>query len=449
MYLSDKEGKISFPKPRGYDPNRYALLARFLNADSRVRWKLNYTVTPMTDGPVQMRNGDSNNAGSFSSDYVGGNYRWPDGTYQHAALTELPPPRRGLPMPLGELYALRERIFQDHVNYQQGLMYFLANDSRVPQDLQRRVNRFGLDPNEFKRTGYWPHQLYVREGRRMVSDYVVTQADCESKRIAHDSVGLASYAMDSHFCQRVVVEEDGNTTVRNEGGFGHGCPKPYPVSYRSIVPKKEECSNLLVPVCLSSSHVAYGSIRMEPVFMILGQSAGTAAALAIDDEVAVQDLDYAKLKATLGKDEQRLVWREESRKRAKPLAGLVIDDVAAETTGLWSSGTLAPVCGPAYLHDGNNGKGEKTVTFKFTVPKPGEYQLNLLYVANPNRSTKTPVTVKAGDTKQDVVVNQRKRVDLGKPLGTYRIEDDMTVTVSNRDTDGFVVVDGLQLLPKP
>jgi hypothetical protein len=260
----------------------------------------------MTDGPVQMRNGDSNNAGSFSSDYVGGNYRWPDGTYKPGSFAELPQPRRGLPMPLRELYELRERIFQDHVNYQRGLMYFLANDSRVPKALRDRVNRFGLDPNEFQDTEFWPHQLYVREGRRMASAYVMTQANCESKRTVADSVGLASYAMDSHFCQRLVVEEDGNQTVRNEGGFGHGCPKPYPVSYRSIVPAREECANLLVPVCLSASHVAYGSIRMEPVFMILGQSAGMAAALAIDEKVAVQDVRYSKLKKRLIADKQRL-----------------------------------------------------------------------------------------------------------------------------------------------
>jgi hypothetical protein len=309
MYLTDKAEKIPFPKPSGYDPGRYALLARFLNADSRLRWTLNYTVTPMTDGPVQMRNGDSNNAGSFSSDYVGGNYRWPDGTYRPGSFEELPPPQHGLPMPLHELYELRERIFQDHVNYQQGLVYFLANDPRVPKVLQERVNRFGLDPHEFQDTGFWPHQLYVREGRRMVSQYVVTQADCESKRKVDDSVGLASYPMDSHFCQRVVVEEggtteNGKTTVRNEGGFGHRCPRPYPVSYRSIVPKEGECENLLVPVCLSASHVAYGSIRMEPVFMILGQSAGTAAAMAIDEGVALQKLDYTKLRERLEADKQ-------------------------------------------------------------------------------------------------------------------------------------------------
>ncbi len=176
MFLTDTAGKIAFPKPRGYDPGRYALLARFLNADPRIRWTLNYTTRPMTDGPVQVRVGDSNNAGSFSSDYVGGNYRWPDGTYEPGSFTELPAARRGLPVPLSELYELRERIFQDHVCYQQGLMYFLANDPRVPAELRDRVNRFGLDPNEFQDTGHWPHQLYVREGRRMVSEYVVTQA---------------------------------------------------------------------------------------------------------------------------------------------------------------------------------------------------------------------------------------------------------------------------------
>lgn len=308
MYLSNKEGKIPFPKPPGYDSGRYALLARFLHFDPGIEWRLNYTVTPMTDGPVQMRKGDSNNAGSFSSDYVGGNYRWPDGTYESGSFAELPPPRRGLRMPLRELYELREDIFQDHINYQQGLMYFLANDPQVQEELQERVNRFGLDPKEFQETGFWPHQLYVREGRRMVSDYVMTQANCEWERTADDSIGLASYPMDSHFCQRVVVEEEGIITVRNEGGFGYHCAGPYPISYRSIIPKKSECTNLIVPVCLSSSHVAYGSIRMEPVFMILGQSAGVAAALTIDGDCAVQDLDYGILSEKLIAKGQRLSY---------------------------------------------------------------------------------------------------------------------------------------------
>ncbi len=297
--LTNTAEKVPFPQPHGYDPNRYELLARFLNCDADIEWKLNYTVAPMTDGPVQLRKGDCNNAGSFSTDYVGGNYRWPDGTYEPGSFSELPRPRRGMPIPLSELYDIREQIFQRHVAYQQGLYYFLANDPQVPEGLHERVNQWGLDPHEFQETGFWPHQLYVREGRRMVSDYVMTQANCESRRIVDDSVVRAWYPMDSHFCQRVVVEENGNTTVRNEGGFGYGCPKPYPISYRSIIPKKEECTNLLVPVCLSASHVAYGSIRMEPVFMILGQSAGVAAALAIEEKTALQDLEYEKLSETL------------------------------------------------------------------------------------------------------------------------------------------------------
>jgi hypothetical protein len=305
-YLTSKTDGIPFPKPQGYDPGRYALLARFINYDADIEWKLTYTTAPMTDGPVQLRKGDSNNAGSFSTDYVGGNYRWPDGTYEPGSFSELPPPRRGMPVSLRELYEVREQIFQDHIRYQQGLYYFLGNDPQVPESLQDRVNQFGLDPREFRESGHWPHQLYVREGRRMVSDYIMTETNCEWKRTAEDSIGLASYPMDSHFCQRVVVEENGKTTVRNEGGFGHECAGPYPVSYRSIIPKRDECTNLLVPVCLSASHAAYGSIRMEPVFMILGQSAGTAACMAIDDNVSVQDVDYGKLKKQLIAAEQRL-----------------------------------------------------------------------------------------------------------------------------------------------
>jgi hypothetical protein len=306
MHLTNSGAGIPFPQPPQYDAGRFDLLARFMEYDANLNWTLNYTTAPLSDGPVQMQNGDSNNAGSFSSDYVGGADQWPDGTFSPVSFSTLPAPRRGLPLPLNELYQLREEIFQDHVRYQQGLLYFLANDPRVPSALQQRVNQFGLAPGEFKETKNWPHQLYVREARRMVSDYIMTQANCESTRTAEDSIGLASYPMDSHFCQRVPVMENGVMVVRNEGGFGKPCPSAYPVSYRSIVPKVDECTNLLVPLCLSSSHVAYGSIRMEPVFMILGQSAGTAAAMAIDNQGTVQGVDYDILKARLIDDGQKL-----------------------------------------------------------------------------------------------------------------------------------------------
>lgn len=299
MFLSDKEDRLPFPKPADYQPGRYALLARFMNSGATIAWTLDYTIKPMTDGPVQLRNGDSNNAGSISSNNVNGSNFWPDGTFEAVNFSKLPPPRRGLALPLRELYQLRERIFQDHVSYQQGYMYFLANDPQVPASLRKRVNRFGLDAKEFAPTGHWPHALYIREGRRMLGDYVMTQADCESKRAAQDPVGLASYPMDSHPCQRVAVSRNGVTVVRNEGAFGSPALKPYPISYRAIVPKPSECENLIVPVCLSSSHVAFGSIRMEPVYMILGQSAGVIASMTIDRKSAVQDLPYEKLREQL------------------------------------------------------------------------------------------------------------------------------------------------------
>lgn len=448
MYLSDKAGNIPFPKPRGYDAGRYALLARFLNLDSRIKWLLNYTVQPMTDGPVQMRNGDSNNAGSFSSDYVGGNHRWPDGTYEPVSFAKLSPPRRGLPVPLNKLYELRERIFQDHVNYQQGLMYFLANDPQVPKQLQGRVKRFGLDPKEFEETGHWPHQLYVREGRRMVSSYVMTQANCESKRTVEDSVGLASYAMDSHFCQRVVVKENGKLTVRNEGGFGHGFAKPYPVSFRSIVPKKEECTNLLVPLCLSSSHVAYGSIRMEPVFMILGQSAGTAASLAIEaGRLPVQEVDITRLQDRLKAEGQILYYGQSG----KP-GGIIVDDSQAKLEGHWKLSTLRAGYGNSYQHDSNTRDGKAVATFTARLPAPGKYEVQLAYTPNPNRATNVPVAIVHRDGTVAFRVNQQQKPSLGigfHSLGVFSFDRSGTVTISNTDTNGHVIIDAVRWVPTP
>ena len=457
IFLSDQEDKIPFPKPRGYDPARYALLGRFLNFDPSVEWTLNYTVAPMTDGPVQMRVGDSNNAGSFSSDYVGGNYRWPDGTYREGSFTELPAPRRGLPMTFRELYEERERIFQDHVSYQQGLMYFLANDPQVPAELRGRVNGFGLDPDEFQDSEFWPHQLYVREGRRMLSDYVMTEANCRSKEVVDDSVGMAAYGMDSHFCQRVVVEENGKMTVRNEGGFAVSCPRPYPISFRSIVPRQEQCENLLVPVCLSASHVAYGSIRMEPVFMILGQSAGTAAALAIEEGTAVQALDYESLKARLVADGQLLDYKAMPKPVTNftaidSLGGIVVDDTEATLSGQWGKSSLGVGVHEGYQHDGGRSDGESVAEFTAQLPEPGEYEVQIAYSANPNRATRVPVIVTHADGDDELALNQRQAPKVGKmftSMGTFRFVKSGKVSISNRDTNGFVIIDAVRWLPKP
>ncbi|MDQ3815037.1 MAG: FAD-dependent oxidoreductase, partial [Armatimonadota bacterium] len=233
-----------------------------------------------------------NNHGATSTDYIGMNYDYPDADY-----------------------ATREKIFQQHVTYQKGLMWFMGNDPAVPEPIRAKWSEWGLPQDEFEETGGWPHQLYVREARRMISDYVMTEDNCRGNEVVEDSVGLAAYTMDSHNCQRFV--KDGR--VWNEGDVQvHGFP-PYPISYRSIVPKKAECANLLVPVCLASSHIAYGSIRMEPVFMILGQSSALAAMLAIDGNKAVQDVAYDDLKKLLDEGQQVLAWQKPaSTKRVDP-----------------------------------------------------------------------------------------------------------------------------------
>ncbi len=277
MWAAPSADAITWPKPAGYNREDYALLERYLtSAPEGFEWDWKYK-----HGPVKLNRGDCNNAGPISTDLVGGSNEWPDADYPK-----------------------RERIFQQHVTYQQGMMWYLANDPAVPAIVRAGAQRFGLPKDEFVETNGWPHELYVREGRRMISDYVMTEHNCTGKVAAEDSVGLASYTMDSHHTSRVVV--DGKAVA--EGTVEKGTPKPYPVSYRSIVPREKECANLLVPVCLSSTHIAYGSIRMEPVFMLLGQSAGTAAAHAIDAGVAVQKIDYPKLRERLLADKQILAW---------------------------------------------------------------------------------------------------------------------------------------------
>jgi len=263
--------RIPFPEPPNYDPNRFEILLRYIQAGVWDALTLNKM---MPDGKT-----DLNNFGAVSTDHIGANYEWPDGDY-----------------------ATRERIFQDHVNYNMGMLYFLANDERLPAHVRGETKQWGLAADEFISTGHWPHQLYVREARRMISDVVMTEHHCRHYVTVEDPVGYAAYNMDSHNARRLVL----NGQCVNEGNVEVSPTGPYKISYRSIIPKGEECQNLLVPVCLSSSHIAFGSIRMEPVFMILGQSAATAAVLALERQTAVQDLDYSVLRDRLLADGQIL-----------------------------------------------------------------------------------------------------------------------------------------------
>jgi len=420
----DKDNMVPFPKPEGYDANQYALLLRYLTP----QWNDIFG----NHQPMPNRKTDTNNHGAFGTDNIGMNYDYPDGDYQ-----------------------TRARIIREHEVYQKGLMWFLANDPRVPKQVRARVNRWGLAKDEFTDNGNWPHQLYIREARRMVSDYVTTEHDCRRRRVCEDSVGLGSYNMDSHNCQRYVTPEG---FVRNEGDIQVSPGGPYAISYRSIVPKKGEAENLLVPVCVSASHIAFGSIRMEPVFMILGQSAATAAVFAIDDGTSVQDVPYEKLRKRLLADNQVLDIPAGSAPRValdpQKLAGVVVDDKDAELVGAWlPSNSIAPFVGAGYLHDDDEDKGARRVTFSTRLPKSGEYEVRLSYSANPNRATNVPVTIEHAGGEANVTVNQKDVPPIDKAfvsLGKFKFtaETPATVTVSNDGTNGHVIADAVQFLPQ-
>ena len=269
------ENRRPWPRPARHDEKQYELLLRNFEAgDQRIPWNL--VLLPN-------RKADANNNFAFSTDHIGANYAYPEGDYQ-----------------------TRERIWADHIAYQQGLLWTLANQPRVPAKIRKHFQTWGLARDAFADNDNWPHQLYIREARRMIGAYVMTEANCRGKRVAEQLVGLAAYTMDSHNTQRYVTA-DGH--VRNEGDVQVGGFSPYPIAYGSIVPKAAECTNLFVPVCLSASHISYGSIRMEPVFMVLGQSAATAAAMAIDAGTDVQRVDYPQLRRRLIQDGQVLSWQ--------------------------------------------------------------------------------------------------------------------------------------------
>ena len=277
MVLTDvPSNRIDVPKPDNYDPAGYELLFRAIEAGQKDRF-FKTTLVPN-------RKTDANNASGISCDLIGGNY---GPGWNWATLN----------------YKERQAIAARHRDWQLGLVWTLQNHPRVPKNIRGSVAAWGLAKDEFKDNGNWPYNLYVREARRMISDFVMTENHCRRKLPVEDSVGMGAYTLDSHNVQRFVQ----NGMVRNEGDIQSRLGgKPYGISYRSIVPSARECENLLVPWALSSTHIAFGSIRMEPVFMILGQSAATAACIAIDENTSVQAVPYKKLRERLLKDGQQL-----------------------------------------------------------------------------------------------------------------------------------------------
>ncbi len=412
--------RLPIAAPPGYSEANYELLGRLIDARIAAGNTLTLGSFMNVSGMPNSKT-DINNNGPFSTDFIGMNHDYPSASY-----TE------------------REAIATAHRNYIQGFFYYLGNSTRVPAAVRTSMLSYGFCTDEFQDTAGFPHQLYVREARRMVSDYVMLQQNCQGSRVAPESIGLGSYTMDSHNCQRIVK----NGFAINEGDVQSGTPNPYPIAYRSIVPKVGECENLLVPWSLSASHMAFGSIRMEPVFMILAQSAASAAVIAIDDNVPVQQVSYAKLAVQLTADKQAL------GSGADPGAGIIVDnnDTANVTvTGAWTASTsVAGFYGGNYVTDNNELKGSKSFRFTPDLPVEGDYDVFLRWTTNPNRPTNVPVDVIYDGGMQTYTVNQQNNNGTWVLLGRkhFKAGTGGSLLIRTTGTEGFfVIADAARWLP--
>jgi ribulose 1,5-bisphosphate synthetase/thiazole synthase len=414
----DPNNRIAITQPEDYDSNRYELLIRLLQMDPNRRF--NQILKPDL---MPNRKTDINNNGPFSTDMIGMNYDYPEADY-----------------------ARRKQIMKEHENYNKGLLYFIGHSKRVPRHLREEMLRWGYPKDEYQDNGNWSPQMYVREARRMVGVYVMTQANCEGKEVVEDGVGMAAYTMDSHNTSRVVV----NGMVKNEGDVQIGGFPPYPISYRSLIPKETECKNLLVPVCLSATHIAYGSIRMEPVFMVLGQSSALAAVQAINKKGSVQSIDVKALQRQLRND---------------PLADgslpeILIDNEdtsAVSLVGSWSTIKNAHASyGPSYFKGEPKANENQSVNFKPAIQKTGPYQVYVYFPKVDQASTKVSIVLRSGKAERKVIVRPNEIKVEGQTSGEWVFlgkhqfvkNESSAVEVTTSDADGVVIADAVLLIPE-
>jgi hypothetical protein len=414
----DPQNRISITRPADYDSTRYELLLRVLEKEPQRPFNLILKPDIMPNNKT-----DINNNGPFSTDMIGVNYEYPEADYKR-----------------------RAEIIKDLENYNKGLLYFIGHDLRMPKHLRDEMLKWGYPKDEYVDNKNWSHQAYIREARRMVGEYVMTQHNCEGKEAVSDGVGMAAYTMDSHNIQRLVV----NGMVKNEGDVQIGGFPPYPISYRSIIPKDVDCKNLYVPVCLSATHIAYGSIRMEPVFMVLAQSAATAAAQAIDKGISVQQVDVAVLQKAL---------------KENPLADgttkeiLIDNDDKSNVTlvGSWTTLKNAPGCYGASLLSSAGGDKSKIQSVKFStfIEKEGPYEIYAYFPRTEGGASTVAVSFYTGKRNhtQELHPNQLKIEGQTSGewmfLGRYDLKkgENPHVEVSTRGADGTVVADAVLLYP--
>lgn len=417
----DPNNMIPITRPENYDSTRYELLLRLFEAQPEKEFLNNYFIWSR----MPNRKTDINNRGGFSTDMIGMNHDYPEASYER-----------------------RQEIIDAHTDYTKGLLYFYGHDERVPEILRQRMNLWGYPKDEYVNNGHWTPQLYIRESRRMVGEYVATQADCEGRVIVTDGIGMAAYTMDSHNCQRIVINKNGVDMVKNEGNVEIGGGLPYPISYRSITPKREQCTNLLVPVCMSASHIAYGSIRMEPVFMVLGQSAAIAVALALEDGGCdIQNVD--------SKDINAIIDENPYLDGSQP--DILIDD-----------NTPSVKADDKWVAKGRGGYGlsfyeldpvaeYQSVSFPVdSIPASGTWKLYSYHSSNKNLTSKTSYRISVGEETYDVVFNSTDLSVLGQTsgdwaqLGEYEFEqgESVVVTVSNELADAKMRADAILFVKK-
>lgn len=410
------ENRIPITKPDNYNPSRYELLLRLKELHP---WNKHTDVFIWSDMP----NGktDINNFGGFSTDVIGENWNYPDADYEE-----------------------RARIWKFHEDYTKGLLYFVGHDERIPESIRNQMLEWGYPKDEYTDNGHWTHQLYVREARRMIGELVMTQHHCQGRETVTDGIGWAAYTMDSHNCDRHIV----NGMVKNEGNVEIGGFSPYPISYRAITPKQNEVQNLLVPVCLSTSHIAYGSIRMEPVFMVLAQSAAIAAGQAIDKyDNCVQKVDA---KAIL------------KEFRENPLADksqpeILIDNhdtSHVQRTGEWKT-EIWKAYGPDFFSDDSKGKNLKTIQYTPVIPVDNLYEIYAYFPKVQNATTQTHIDIYDGNELHKKIIRSSDIVVEGQTsgewvsIGQYKLTKGMDnyMRISNEEADGIVVADAVLFIP--
>lgn len=419
---SDPANQVPITRPAGYDSAKYELLVRLIEAQPNKRTLNDYFIW----SGMPNKKTDINNRNGFSTDMIGMNYEYPDGSYEK-----------------------RAQIIRDHELYTKGLLYFFGHDPRVPQELREQMLKWGYPKDEYTDTGNWSPQLYVREARRMIGDYVMTQANCQGKEVVTDGVGMAAYTMDSHNIQRIVIEKDGKKMVKNEGNVEVGGFGPYPISYRALIPKENECRNLLVPVCLSASHIAYGSIRMEPVFMVLGQSTALAASMAIDAKTSVQKIDISKL-------QQELKTNPLGDKSTPEILVDNENQAGTAVTGSWRVESKSKGgYGPSYLVYEGQGGEKASVRFTPEITKAGNYRVYVYFPRLAKSTSELAITVSNGKTEKVVPIKPADIVVVGQTsgewvaLGDYKLPKGQGsfVEIAVKQPDGPTVADAVLFVP--